>query len=131
MANEALIRDRFSNPMDYTVADGTGIAKGALLKISDLRTAAIADGTGDVLAGIAAREKIADDGRTQLAVFYDGVFDMYASGAITVGAPVLSVLHFPNYVVEDLAGTASGAKVLGTALETAADGEQFQVKVKL
>ena len=52
---------------DYTVADGTGIEKGALLALTDPRTAILASSAAQPLAGIAAREKIANDGRTRLA----------------------------------------------------------------
>ena len=41
MANEAVITDRLENPIDYTVADGTGIEKGTLLKATNTRTAII------------------------------------------------------------------------------------------
>jgi len=128
MANEAVMRNKFEDAMDFTVADGTGIEKGALLKLTDPRTAIAATGTADMLAGIAAREKIASDGRTQLSVFRRGVFDMYASAAINVGAAVCSVTGWPNYVI--MAGsTASGAAILGYALETASVGEVVQILV--
>lgn len=132
MANEAILRDRLDNPIDFTVADGTGIEKGALLKLTDPRTASLADGAGDVIAGIAAREKVASDGRTQLAVFRKGIFDMLASGAIAVGAPVMSAASTAANTVK-LATTAgiSGACVIGHALETASDGEVIQIYVNL
>jgi hypothetical protein len=132
MANEAFLRDRLDNPIDFTVADGTGIEKGALLKLTDPRTASLADGAGDVIAGIAAREKVANNGITQLAVFRKGIFDMLASGAISVGQPVMSAASTtPNAV--KLAGGAlvSGASIIGHALETATDGEVIQIYVNI
>lgn len=129
MANEAILRERFENAMDFTVADGTGIEKGALCALTDPRTAILVSGTtAQPLAGIAAREKIASDGRTQLALYRRGVFDMVASGAIRIGAAVASAGTPANQVLE--AGvTASGACVLGYALETASDGETIQILV--
>ena len=128
MANEAAIRDRFSNPMDWTVADGTALAKGAIVAASDLRTVA-AISSGAAVAGIMAREKIASDGRTQVAVFYDGVFDVIASGAVTVGDSVSAANG--NYVYTAVPSALKGAKVMGTALETAANNEVFQIKLSI
>lgn len=127
MANEAVLRERHDNPTDFIVADGTGIEKGALLALTDPRTA-VAATEGAVLAGIAAREKVASDGRTRLAVYRNGIFDMKASGAILIGQDVSA--SEDNHVKAALIG-ASGAVILGTALEAASDAETIQVEVKL
>lgn len=129
MVYEAALRDRLADPIDFTVADGTGIEKGTLLKLTDPRTAIASSGANDAIAGIAAREKIASDGRTQLAVFRKGIFDMNASGAITVGQPVVSAGAFNQ--VKVAVNNVSGAAVIGHALETAADQETFQVYVDI
>lgn len=130
MANEAQLRLKLENSCPFTVADGTGIEKGSLLKVTDPRTAIIASGTGDALAGIAMREKVADSGRTELGVYRRGWFDMYVSGAVTVGQAVCSISGFPNYVMA--AGeTVSGAAILGTALETGSNGEQILIDVNV
>ena len=137
MANEAVKRYSESSAgdvtQDYTVVDGTGIEKGTLLKLTDARTASKADGGAQVLAGIAARDKVADDGRTQLSVYRKGDFDMTASGAITIGAPVVSSCTSTSGSVVDQAwNVVSGAQVLGYALEaTAAGGETLQVYVNV
>lgn len=133
MANEAILRDRLEDPMDFIVADGTGIEKGAVLKLTDPRTAIITSANGDKIAGIAAREKIANDGRTRLAVFRRGVFDMVASGAISVGNAVVSAGSIALDVnkVYNAPVTSSGASIIGHALETASDGETFQVYVNV
>jgi hypothetical protein len=130
MANEALLRDRFENAIDFTCADGTGIEKGALLKLTDPRTAIISTAAADKLAGIAGREKIASDGRTQIAVYRRGIFDMVASGAIAVGEAVQSAAStgFSNTIMK-AAVTSSGACILGYALETASDAETIQILV--
>ena len=138
MVNEALIRNRISDPIDFTVADATAIAKGALLALTDERTAILSSSVAQPLAGIAAREKVASDGRTNLAVYYDGVFDMVASGAIRIGAWVVSgTTGSLNYVEEakiftsggSTYATASGAQLLGYSLGTAADNEIVQIMV--
>ena len=131
MADEASIRDRLEHPIDFTVTDGTGIEKGALLKMTTDRTAIITSADNDTIAGIAAREKIASDGREQLAVFRRGVFDMVASGTITVGDAVSSAAtHAVNHVHKAPAAINS-AKIIGHALETASDNEKIQIDVNV
>jgi len=132
MANESELRERFENAVDFSVADGTAITKGAVLKITDPRTAVLSDGDGDKVAGIAARDKVANDGRTRLAVFQNGVFSMKASGAVAVGMPVIahSATGGDNMVAEGSSSNV-GREVIGTALETAADTDNFQVNVNV
>jgi len=131
MVNEAVIRDNLNAvAMDFTVADETGIEKGTLLALSDPRTAAASAAEGGPLAGIAAREKIASDGRTRLSVYRSNiVVDMKASGAIDVGRAVMSSGAVNE--VKVAAATVSGAGILGYALETAADAETIQIYVNV
>ena len=130
MVNEAILRDRLENALDFTVADGAGIERGAVLKLTDPRTAIIATAAADRIAGIAAREKIISDGRTQLAVYRRGIFDMVASGAIAVGEAVQAA-GSPSNTVMKAAVTSSGACIIGHALETAADAEVVQIFVNV
>lgn len=127
MANEALLRNKLEEPVDYTIAD-TAFEKGATLQLTDARTASAATGSTNAGAGILAREMLAGDGRTQCAVFMRGIFDMVASGAITVGNPVS--FAEANHVIKSTA-TVSGAAIIGHALETASDQEVFQVYVNV
>jgi hypothetical protein len=133
MANEAVLVLRTKDPIDFTVADGAAITKGGVLKMTTPRTAIISSGLGDMCAGIAAADKIASDGRTQLAVFREGVFRMYACGAISAGQHVLSAASTsPNYVkfVGGAAGMAySGAAILGYAIADIADKAAGEVYI--
>jgi hypothetical protein len=112
----------------FTCADSTGIEKGTLLTLSDPMTVAATSADNDIFAGVAAEEKIANDGNTQIAVYRAGVFRMKDSGAgVTVGTDV--VVKGANTI-----GTYStlddekGYKV-GQALETAAASDTFLVWV--
>jgi hypothetical protein len=118
MANEAVLVLKYEDPIDFIVADGGNITKGAILKLSDPRTAAATSGDEDVVAGVAARDKVASDGRTRLAVFRRGIFRMTASGSITAGDAV--AVKDAN-IVKAADATCVGSKVLGIALETNAD----------
>lgn len=129
MTFEAVLRHRTEHPIDFTVSNTTGIEKGTLCKLTDARTAAISDTEGEACSGVTAREKIASDGRTQLAIFQRGIFDMYASGAIIVGAPVMSAGVTNN--VKQATVTRSGSMIIGHALEAASDKETFQVMLNV
>ena len=127
-SNLAALRVRISDPLPFTVADGTAIVKGQLLKLTDPRTASLSAGANDMIAGIAARDKVASDGLTELAVYRTGWFDMFASGAIAIGDGVVASATgtYPNYVSSAVAAT-SGAILIGTALEAGTNGEQILI----
>lgn len=124
----AILRVRQEDPIDFTVADGTAIPKGSLCKMTSPRTAIITSGAGDMIAGIAARDKIADDGRTQLAIFRRGIFDMEADGTIAIGGPVMADGTGSTIIA---ATGVAGAAVIGHALEAATDGDIIQVAVNI
>jgi hypothetical protein len=124
----AILRVRIEDPIDFTVADGVAIPKGTLLKLTDGRVAIAASGAGDMIAGIAARDKIASDGRTQLAVFTRGIFDMEADGTIAVGGAVMA--DGTGSTVIASTGVA-GAAQIGYSLEAVTDGEIGQVMVNI
>lgn len=120
-------------PRRYTVADGTGITKNKILTLSDPRTAAEVSATpaanGYVCAGISSMEKEASDGSTSIAAWTDGVFEMSASGSITVGQPVKSC--GTGYVMAASYLDIASGVIMGNALETASDKEVINVRVKI
>lgn len=123
------------NPRRYTVADGTQISKGVLLELSDPQTAAAMSGGVTAAAtkwcaGIAAMEKEASDGSTTISAWTQGEFDAIASGAIPVGNAVVAVVD--GYIkAADVAHAASGAVIIGYALETASDAERISFRLNL
>ena len=127
MADEAILRTRFSDPVDFTCSDGTAIAKGTVVTLTDPRTVAIASANNPVI-GITARDKIASDGRTTVPVFIDGIFDMTDSGSgVTVATTVAAA--GANEVKTAVAADV-GIESMGIALETASADEIFQVLLK-
>ena len=127
MADEAILRVRFSDPVDMTCADGTAIPKGTLLELKDPRTVEIA-GANDLVMGVCARDKIANDGRTQVAVYIDGIFDMTDAGAgFSVGTAVAAA---GANEVKTAVATDVGCKTVGIALETAGADEVAQVLLR-
>src|SRR3990167_2293507 len=129
MANEADLVEFDDWPSDFTVANATAITKGAICMMTDPRTAAIGTNGPVAVAGIAARDKIASDGRTNLGMWHNGKFRVYLSGAVTAGQAVAiatDATTYPNFV--SAAGvTASGGTTLGIAEETGTNGEQILI----
>lgn len=130
MALETTLVMETGKPIMFTCADGTGIEKGAILKMTDPMTAATADGDTDIIAGIAAEEKIANDGKTKIAVFREGIFKGFAGAAgATVGSALITDVGTgaANEIVD---ADVNSENILGTALETAADTESFLFELK-
>lgn len=123
MASECTLVIETEPPISFTCADGTGIEKGAILKITDPMTASLADGDGNEVAGIAAAEKIADDGNTTIPVYRGGIFRGLAGTGITVGNNVDT--HAATGATNELAAAPGAGHIVGFALETAADTHTF------
>tara|TARA_R100000750_G_C2274123_1_gene68637 strand:+ start:18 stop:434 length:417 start_codon:yes stop_codon:yes gene_type:complete len=130
MANEATLIHELELPIPFTCADGAGIEKGTLLKLTDPMTVAAADGAADIIAGIAAEEKIASDGKTKIGVYMRGIFKMKSDGTVAVGAGVMADGSNANEYITATAA-ADAAAVFGIALETVADGETGLVYVNV
>ena len=88
MADEIIIVTLLGNqgdPVEYTVAAATAIAKGELMKLTDPKTAVKVTGAGVVIAGIAANAKTATDGVVKMACFTNVVcLAKISSGGTTV-----------------------------------------------
>ena len=130
MANEATLIHELELPIPFTCADGAGIEKGTLLKLTDPMTVAAADGAADIIAGVSAEEKIASDGKTKIGVYMRGIFKMKSDGTVAVGAGVMADGTNPNEYITATAA-ADAAAVFGIALETVADGETGLVYVNV
>lgn len=120
------------NPIRYTVADGVSVSKGSVLYLTDERIASgAALGTAPV-AGVAAMDKIANDGSTSISVWTDGIFEATASAAIAVGNPIaMDSLTNNTLITPASAQLGSGAITIGYAMGTAAADERINVRLKL
>lgn len=123
MADEHVLIFETHTPIPFTCADGTGIEKGTLLKMTDPMTAAAAAAKNDIIAGVAANEKIASDGQTKIAVYRRGVFRAKISGSVTVGDPLIVAGAAANNLLQ--VADVNSEQVVGTSLETATTGETF------
>ena len=125
MALEATLHHELELPVPMTCADGAGIEKGSLLILSDPNTVAVTTGDTDPIVGIAAEEKIANDGKTKIAVYMRGVFKGYAGAAgVTAGQGIISDTG-TGAANELVNADVNSEHIVGRALETAADTESF------
>lgn len=116
----------------FACAAGTAITKYTLMGLTDARTAIAPTAAGQMLAGIAAFEKASTDTTsTSTTCWTQGVFDFLASGAITIGQKVMYAGGAGSNEVMLASTLASGAQVLGYALETASDNERINIRVDL
>ena len=130
MANETTLVFETQTPIPMTCADGTGIEKGAILKMADLMTVSLADGDGDIVAGIAAEEKIASDGKTKIGVYRGGIFRGYAgTGGVTVGLAIDTDASTSDSNELANAPVTTGNYV-GIAFETATSAESFLFELR-
>lgn len=125
MARECTLMIETMPPIPFTCADGTGIEKGTVLKLTDPMTVAAADGDTDIVAGIAAEEKIADDGKTTIAVYTRGIFKGYAGAAgVGVGHAIITDVSTGD-TNELVSADVNSENIVGRSLETATDTQTF------
>lgn len=126
MALETTLLYELERPVPFTCADGTGIEKGALLILTDPMTVATTTGDTDEIIGIAAEEKIANDGKTKISVYLRGIFKGYAGAAgVTAGLGIISdtATGAANELVN---ADVNSEAIVGIALETATDTQSFK-----
>ena len=102
----------------YTVADGTGIAIGTLLKLTTPNTAAATGADTDEFAGIAWEEKTANDGIVEITAALNGVWDIMATSAAITAGLIVNVGGADQMVAADAAAILAGSTI-GKALEAA------------
>lgn len=129
MTNEAVMIFELEPAIPFTVAEDAGIEKGTLLKMTTDQTAVINSGGGDVLAGIAASEKISGDGKIKLGVYRRGIFRLLASGSITVGDAVASGATANTIYTAPV--TFKSGSILGHALETVTNAQTIRIAVNV
>lgn len=114
MVNEAVLMVETELPISFKVADGAAIPKGSFLRLTESMTAIIHSGQNQQCAGIAAEEKIANDGKVTIPVYMGGIFKVVAGAVITIGAALM--LDATVNLVET-ATTGTGASGIGYSFE--------------
>ena len=125
MANEIQILYQILPSIPFICADGTGIEKGTLVKITDEFIVAATAADHDAVIGVTTEEKVANDGKTKVPVCIKAVCKGVAGTAgVTVGAAIDS--DASTSAVNKLADCAVNAEnVIGRAFGTATAAETF------
>lgn len=124
MANEHVLDLETDIAVPMTIADGTGVEKGSMMKMTDPDTVVLSDGDVDIVGGVLKVEKVANSGITRAAVYRGGVFKATASGSITVGDQLITASSSGGANILATAAVNS-ENLVGTSKETVADGETF------
>ena len=122
MANaQAVLVYETELPIPFTVSDGASIEKGDSLQLGDNATVSLISGDDQKVAGIAAEEKVANDGKTKIAVYMGGIFRVECADTCTVGyeAVVKAKNEYEDYDASD----KEVGKVCGKFLESGTNGE--------
>ena len=130
MANEAILMWETEVAIPINVLDANAIPKGTGLALADGFVGAASSGDNDIFGGITKTEKIANDGKTKVAVYFGGIFKMVVGNdAATIGLTA---------VYDDAANTVKNAQAdadladglaIGKFLETGTTGETVLVFV--
>jgi len=134
MANEIIVTDLLGNggdPIEYTCAEATDIAKGALLELTDPRTVILNSGADKPIVGIAGHEKVGGDGSTTISVLtnFIGKFVTKAGGSATKGDGVSGVTNDNTVNLSSTLDLEKGWQI-GYALEDAGASESLLVRVR-
>ena len=124
MAFELKILTELEPAVSFTCSDSVGIEKGTLLELSDPMTVAKVAGAAPLIIGVAAEEKVANDGKTKIGVYLRGIFKGFAGGSITVGDGLIGESGTNELLTST--PTADEVEICGIALETASDLESFK-----
>ena len=109
-------------PVPMTVADAAAIEKGDFLQLADLATVSLVSADNQKVIGIAAEEKVANDGKTKIGVYLGGIFKVeVGTSGCTVGYEV--VMEAKNEIKDYDTLDAEVGKKCGKALETGTNGE--------
>lgn|SRR3990167_2311967 len=119
---------KYLNASRFTVANANNITKGDLLFLVDPNTVSGANLATGAAAGVAAEDKEAGDGITNIGVHQHGVFDMVA-GENGVGVGTLLRISGGNYVVAATAAQLLSGMVFAKALELGDANEYIRCRL--
>jgi len=137
MSNEAVtveLRGNQGDVVDFTVDDGTGISAGSIMHLLDPRTAVKSSATlnTEYFAGIAATDKEAGDGSTNLGCYTNGIFNCRVDGSSAVSAGQLLAISGSNILALASDDTIENhGKIVGKAMEDVASSTAETIEVAI
>ena len=132
MANEAIIVELLGNkgdPIRYTCADATGIPKGTVMELTSPRTAKLGSAVDVPLVGVAAMEKVANDGQTSIPVYTNCIVQLKCATTQCEIGDHVSLAAADNTVALSATLDVEKGWSLGYALETIGIGATGMVRI--
>ena len=132
MANEAAIIELLGNkgdPIRYTVADATAIPKGSLLELDADRRVIVATSGTAPFVGIAAFEKVANDGTTTISAYTNGIFNCVSDSGTDVRGTMMSTSAADNVIETGVAGDLLTRACVGYYLEAGTNAGTEAVRI--
>lgn len=125
MALECVLLVELEPAVGFTCSDSIAIPKGSVMEINDPMTVTITNADSDKIVGIAAEEKVANDGKTEIGVYLRGIFKGFAGvDGVTVGRAIR--MDSTADVNEFSVASANEEGIVGTSFETASNLESFK-----
>ena len=129
--NEAVIIELYNGgrPISFTVQDAVPSPKGSLLIMDADRRVIVAATDNAPFVGIAAEEKVASDGITNVTAYTDGVFDILSDSGVDTRGALMAVSGTANVIqTGDAADLLQGAHV-GNYLESGTNAGTEAVRI--
>ena len=127
MANETTLMVETELPINFKVDNTLAVPKGSLLELTESMTVVLISGQGVMVAGIAAEEKIANDGKVTIKVYMGGIFKGVAGAAVAIGIGLMADATANK--LETTTGKTGAAQV-GYALEApSGDNQTFMFRL--
>lgn len=132
MSDEAIIVELLGNkgdPVRYTCDNTIGIIKGSLMELTSPRTVIQSTDVDRPIAGIAAAEKVANDGQTSIAVYTNGIFRMKCVTTQLEIGDYASASATDNVLTFSTSLDFEKGWAVGYALETIATGATGMIRI--
>ena len=132
MADEAIIVELLGNkgdPVRYTCDNTIGIAKGSVLELTTPRTVIQSTNADRPIVGIAAAEKVANDGETAIAVLTNCIVRLKCITTQCEIGDYASASATDNNVTFNSSLDLEKGWAVGYALETIATGATGMIRI--
>lgn len=132
MANEAIIVELLGDqgdPVRYTCDETIAVAKGTVMELTTPRTVKKASAVDTPLVGIAAEEKVADDGITNISVYTNGIFQLKCATTQCEIGDQVSLAAADNTIALMTTLDMEKGWTLGYAIETIGVGATGMVRI--
>ena len=116
-------------PIRFAVQDAVAIEKGSLLELDADRRVIVATTDNAPFVGIAAAEKVANDGALTISAYTDGIFDILSDSGTDVRGSLMAVSAADNVIQTADATDLLQGSYVGHYLEAGSNAGTEAVRV--